>query len=177
MRTVLEDGLRRNRTLPIGDLRLQDLANYTVFRDSNLVKRCLFHFPTVRREDGSLPAACIFEKPTLTASTDYIVDYDALFAAIVYDHVEASGDTKIDHILWETVLDCPKRLLGNLNHTSYGFEAERSKHHMFLDWAQGLDKCAGAHGLILYCLKVTNKLAVRLDKQPPYNELCLGRRC
>ncbi|KAL5590954.1 hypothetical protein FOBRF1_014511 [Fusarium oxysporum] len=172
MQTVFEDGPRRDRRLWIGDLRLQALANYSTFRDFDLVKRCLFQFAAVRREDGSLPA-CIFEKPTLTASTDYIVDYDALFAAIVYDYVEASGDMEAGLLLWETVLDCPKRLLSNLNPTSYVFEAERSKHHIFLDWAKGLDKSAGAHGVLLYCLKVTNKLAVRLNKQPPYNELIL----
>ncbi|TXB97436.1 hypothetical protein FocTR4_00011809 [Fusarium oxysporum f. sp. cubense] len=172
MQTVYEDGPRRDRRLWIGDLRLQALANYSTFRDLDLVKRCLFQFAAVRREDGSLPA-CIFEKPTLTASTDYIVDYDALFAAIVYDYVEASGDMEAGLLLWETVLDCPKRLLSNLNPTSYVFEAERSKHHIFLDWAKGLDKSAGAHGVLLYCLKVTNKLAVRLNKQPPYNELIL----
>ncbi|KAK7573164.1 hypothetical protein V3481_018342 [Fusarium oxysporum f. sp. vasinfectum] len=172
MQTVFEDGPRRDRRLWIGDLRLQALANYSTFRDLDLVKRCLFQFAAVRREDGSLPA-CIFEKPTLTASTDYIADYDALFAAIVYDYVEASGDMETGLLLWETVLDCPKRLLSNLNSTSYVFEAERSKHHIFLDWAKGLDKSAGAHGVLLYCLKVTNKLAVRLNKQPPYNELIL----
>ncbi|EXL41992.1 hypothetical protein FOCG_15350 [Fusarium oxysporum f. sp. radicis-lycopersici 26381] len=172
MQTVFEDGPRRDRRLWIGDLRLQALANYSTFRDLDLVKRCIFQFAAVRREDGSLPA-CIFEKPTLTASTDYIADYDALFAAIVYDYVEASGDMETGLLLWETVLDCPKRLLSNLNSTSYVFEAERSKHHIFLDWAKGLDKSAGAHGVLLYCLKVTNKLAVRLNKQPPYNELIL----
>ncbi|EXK28549.1 hypothetical protein FOMG_15019 [Fusarium oxysporum f. sp. melonis 26406] len=172
MQTVFEDGPRRDRRLWIGDLRLQALANYSTFRDLDLVKRCLFQFAAVRREDGSLPA-CIFENPTLTASTDYIADYDALFAAIVYDYVEASGDMETGLLLWETVLDCPKRLLSNLNSTSYVFEAERSKHHIFLDWAKGLDKSAGAHGVLLYCLKITNKLAVRLNKQPPYNELIL----
>ncbi|KAG9495536.1 hypothetical protein J7337_013785 [Fusarium musae] len=172
MQTVFEDGPRRDRRLWIGDLRLQALANYSTFRDFNLVKRCLFQFPAVRNADGSLPA-CIFEKPKLMASTDYIADYDALFAAIVYDYVEASGDTETGHLLWETVLDCPKRLLRNLNTTSYVFEAERSKQFIFLDWAKGLDKNAGAHGVLLYCLKTTNKLAVRLNKEPPFDELIL----
>ncbi|KAH7232891.1 Six-hairpin glycosidase-like protein [Fusarium tricinctum] len=172
MQTVFEDGPRRDRRLWIGDLRLQALANYSTFRDFNLVKRCLFQFAAVCREDGSLPA-CIFEKPTLTASTDYITDYDALFAAIVYDYVEASRDTETGHLLWETVLGCVKRLQSNLNPDSYVFEAERSKHHIFLDWAKGLDKSAGAHGVLLYCLKVTDKLAVRLNKQPLHNDLIL----
>ncbi|KAF5250104.1 hypothetical protein FANTH_4657 [Fusarium anthophilum] len=172
IQTVFEDGPRRDRRLWIGDLRLQALANYSTFRDFDLVKRCLFQFAATRNKDGSLPA-CIFEKPKLTASTDYIADYDSLFATIVYDYVEASGDTETGHLLWETVLDCPKRLLRNLNPTACVLEAERSEHHIFLDWAKGLDKSAGAHGVLLYCLKVTNKLAVRLNKQPPYNELIL----
>ncbi|KAI7763433.1 hypothetical protein LZL87_010498 [Fusarium oxysporum] len=74
MQTVFEDGPRRDRRLWIGDLGLQALANYSTFRDFNLVNRCLFQFSAVRIEDGSLPA-CIFEKPGLTASTDYVADY------------------------------------------------------------------------------------------------------
>ena len=170
MQTVFEDGPRRDRRLWIGDLRLQALANYSTFCDFSLVKRCIFQFVAVKREDRCLPA-CVFEKPRLTASTDYIVDYDALFAAVVYDYVEASGDLETGHILWSEILDCPKRLLGNLNPRTYVFEAERSKDFIFLDWAKDLDKSAGAHGLLLYCLKAIEKLSKRLGQESPYNDL------
>ncbi|KAJ4245204.1 hypothetical protein NW762_014074 [Fusarium torreyae] len=170
MQTVFEDGPRRDRRLWIGDLRLQALANYSTFCDFSLVKRCIFQFVAVKRKDGSLPA-CVFEKPRLTASTDYIVDYDTLFAAVVYDYVEASGDIETGHILWTEVLDCPKRLLNGLNPITYVFESKRNKDFIFLDWATGLDKSAGAHGLLLYSLKAIDRLAEKLGYESPYSGL------
>jgi alpha-L-rhamnosidase len=64
MQTVFEDGPRRDRRVWLGDLRLQALANYCTFKDYSLVKRCLYLFATLPREDGSLPA-CLFEKRKL----------------------------------------------------------------------------------------------------------------
>ncbi|KAJ5389243.1 uncharacterized protein N7496_000311 [Penicillium cataractarum] len=167
MQTVFEDGPRRDRRLWIGDLRLQALANYSTLRDFNLVKRCIFQFAAVVREDGSLPA-CIFEKPSLSPSTDYIVDYDALFSAIVYDYVSASGDVEAGHALWPTVLQCVKRSLSSLNPKTHVFETERSQGFKFIDWASDLDKNAAPHGLLVYCLKRINSLAQILGKEAPY---------
>ncbi|KPM43316.1 hypothetical protein AK830_g3285 [Neonectria ditissima] len=170
MQTVFEDGPRRDRRLWSGDLRLQALANYSTLRDFGLVKRCIYQFAAVVREDGSLPA-CIFEKPTLAPSADYIVDYDALFSAIVLDYVVASGDVAAGHELWPTVLNCVKRSLSHVNPETNIFETERSKHWKFLDWAPTLDRNAGSHGVLVYCLKAVNKLAAVLDKESPHLEM------
>jgi len=97
----------------MGDLRLQALANYCTFKDFNLVKRCLYMFAAVPREDGSLPA-CVFEKPKLSAASDYIVDYDALFGPTVYDYAVASGDTETAIELWPTVLKSMNMALAHL---------------------------------------------------------------
>jgi alpha-L-rhamnosidase len=91
MQTVFEDGPRRDRRLWIGDLRLQALTNYCTFKDFSLAKRCLYLFAALPRGDDSLPA-CVFEKPKLSAGSDYIVDYDALYGPMVYDYTVASGD-------------------------------------------------------------------------------------
>ncbi|TQN70391.1 hypothetical protein CSHISOI_05101 [Colletotrichum shisoi] len=170
MQTVFEDGPRRDRRLWSGDLRLQALANYTTFRDFDLVKRCIFQFAAVVREDDSLPA-CIFEQPQLTPSTDYIVDYDALFAAITYDYVVASGDTTAGHSLWPTVLGCVKRAISHLDTTTYAFDEAKSEGWKFLDWQPGLEHSAGLHGVLLFCLKAANALAKLLDKEAPFEDL------
>lgn len=170
MQTVFEDGPRRDRRLWSGDLRLQALANYSTLCDFDLVKRCIFQFAAVVRQDGSLPA-CIFEKPALSPSTDYIVDYDALFSTIVYDYVVASGDLETGHTLWSTVVKCVKRALANINPETNVFEAERSPDWKFLDWAENLDKSAGSHGVLLFCLKAINKLAKLLNKESPYTDM------
>ncbi|KAL0934642.1 alpha-l-rhamnosidase [Colletotrichum truncatum] len=170
MQTVFEDGPRRDRRLWSGDLRLQALANYATFKDFNLVKRCIFQFAAVAREDDSVPA-CIFEQPQLTPSTDYIVDYDALFAAIVNDYVTASGDTASGHALWPTVLGCVKRAITHLDTTTYAFDESKGEGWKFLDWQPGLEHSAGEHGVLLYSLKAANALAEVLGEEAPFLDL------
>lgn len=169
MHTVFEDGPRRDRRLWIGDLRLQALTNYCTFKDYNLVKRCLFMFAALKREDHSLPA-CLFETPCLRTATDYIVDYDVLFAATTYDYVEASGDVETGRRLWQTVRDCVKRALAHLNPDTNVFEAARGEGWKFLDWEESLERSAGLHGVLLYSLKRINQLAEALSIAPPYED-------
>ncbi|KAK1565998.1 alpha-L-rhamnosidase [Colletotrichum navitas] len=170
MQTVFEDGPRRDRRLWSGDLRLQALANYSTFQDFNLVKRCIFQFAAVVREDNSVPA-CIFEQPQLTPSTDYIVDYDALFAAIVYDYVAASGDRAAGHNLWPIVLGSVERAIGHLDAATHAFDETKGEGWKFLDWQPALEHSAGLHGVLLFCLKAANSLAELLDKKAPFVDL------
>lgn len=167
MQTVFEDGPRRDRRLWLGDLRLQALANYKTFKNFGLVKRNIYQFAAVVREDDSVPA-CLFEHPVFTPSSDYIVDYDALFASVVYDYVEASGDKSLGEAMWPTVLGCLKKALSHLDPKTGVFDASKGDEWKFLDWQPTLDRNAGSHGVLLYCLKATNKLASLLGKAPPH---------
>jgi alpha-L-rhamnosidase len=169
MQTVFEDGPRRDRRLWLGDLRLQALANYKTFKDFKLVKRCIYQFAAIVRDDDSIPA-CLFEHTTFSPSVDYIVDYDALFAAVVCDYVEASGDSSLGEELWPIVLGCLKQSLSHLDPQTFTFDVSRGGTWKFLDWQPKLDRNAGSHGLLLYCLKTTNKLAQLLGKAPPHEE-------
>lgn len=169
MQEVFEDGPRRDRRLWLGDLRLQALANYATFKDFNLVKRCILQFAATPRQDGSI-AACIFISPELMPSTDYIVDYDALFAAVVNDYVEASGDVSLGEALYSTVLGCLKRPLSHLHQDTHIFEASSAPGFKFLDWQPNLQRDAGCHGLLLYCLKAANHLASTLEKPLPFEQ-------
>lgn len=169
MQTVFEDGPRRDRRLWLGDLRLQALANYKTFKDFDLVKRCIYQFAAIAREDDSVPA-CLFEFPKFTPSVDYIVDYDALFASVVYDYVEASGDIHAGRELWPTVLGCVKKALEHVDPETHVFDTNRGKEWKFLDWQRNLDHNAGLHGLLLYCLKAINSLALLLGETPPHEK-------
>ena len=113
MQTVFEDGPRRDRRLWIGDLRLQALTNYCTFKNYDLVKRCLYLIAALPREDGSLPAS-LFEKPTLVAASDYIIDYDVLFGSIVYDYAVESGDLATASELWPTVLSSTRLAIAHI---------------------------------------------------------------
>lgn len=166
MQTVFEDGPRRDRRLWLGDLRLQALVNYSTFRNYDLVKRSLYMFAALPREDRSLPA-CVFEKPTLSAASDYIVDYDILFGAVVHDYVVASNDLGTGHDLWDTIQGSLQIGLQHLDSNSV-FDATHSDKWKFLDWADGLDYSAGMHGVLLYTLKAVDKLAHMLSKPPLY---------
>jgi hypothetical protein len=102
MQTVFEDGPRRDRRLWVGDLRLQALTNYVTFRNTALVKRCLYLFGGLLREDG-LVAACVYDDPTPLCGRQYIMDYSALYAAAVLDYVKATRDFKAARDLWTVV--------------------------------------------------------------------------
>jgi alpha-L-rhamnosidase len=169
MQTVFEDGPRRDRRLWLGDLRLQALANYCTFKDYDLVRRCLYLFATLPREDGSLPA-CIFEKPKLSPASDYIVDYDALFGPTVYDYTLASGDHETAIELWPTVLGSMKMALAHLDENGR-FNSNATAAWKFLDWSDGLETDAGMHGLVLFCCKEINKLAALISKPVPFADI------
>ena len=168
MQSVYEDGPRRDRRVWIGDLRLQALANYSTFKDFTLIKRCLFLFAALPRSDGSLPA-CLFERKTgISGATDYIVDYDALFGVTVFDYVVASGDIETGKSLWETVLGSMRVPLSHVSEMGI-FQSSATPFWKFLDWSEEpLDTDAGLHGLLLYCCKIINDLAVLLGKPVPF---------
>jgi len=166
MQTVFEDGPRRDRRLWLGDLRLQALTNYCTYRNYDLVKRCLYLFAALPRENGALPA-CVFEKPVVKAASDYIVDYDALFGSVVYDYARESGDLQTARDLWETVLDSMKSALSHVN-SSGEYDSTKSSSWNFLDWQPDLHKDAGMHGLTIFCCNAINDLAQLLNKDPPY---------
>jgi alpha-L-rhamnosidase len=169
MQTVFEDGPRRDRRVWLGDLRLQALANYCTFKDYDLVKRCLYLFAALPREDGSLPA-CLFEKPKLFPASDYIVDYDALFGPTVYDYTVASGDLETAIELWPTILDSMKIALAHIDENGR-FTSDAAAGWKFLDWSDGLETDAGMHGLVLFCCKEINKLAILIRKPVPFAEI------
>lgn len=170
MHVIFQDGPHRDRRLWLGDLRIQALTSYVTFANFDFVKRCLFIFAAGPLSADSFPA-CVFDRPGLVLCTDYNSDYehDALFAAIVDDYVAASGDTATGEVMWPVVLSCLERLLAHLIPDRGAFEAGRGKGFKFLDCQNALDCDAGYHGLVLYCLKAANALAVRLQNPPPFN--------
>jgi alpha-L-rhamnosidase len=169
MQTVFEDGPRRDRRLWLGDLRLQALTNYCTYRNFPLVRRCLYLFAAMPLENGAVPA-CVFEKPVAKGSSDYIVDYDALFGSVVYDYTRESGDLDTAHDLWDTILQSMKSILSYID-ASGRFDSTLGEAWAFLDWKPELHKDAGMHGLAIFCCKAVNSFARLLDKPPPYEDV------
>jgi alpha-L-rhamnosidase len=147
MQTVFEDGPRRDRRLWIGDLRLEALTNYCTFKNYDLVKRCLYLFAALPREDGSLPAS-LFKKPAMTAASDYIVNYDVLYGSVVYDYVLESGDLAIASELWPTIIASTKIAITHIT-PSGAYSSSISSGWSFIDWEDTLDKDANARSFDL----------------------------
>jgi hypothetical protein len=156
----------------MGDLRLQALTNYCTFKNYDLVKRCLYMFAALPREDRSLPA-CVFEKPKLSPASDYIVDYDILYGSVVNDYCVASADLETGLDLWPTVLGSAQTALAHVG-SDFVFSSARSSHWKFIDWSEELDRDASMQGLIIFALKAVNHLARLLSQTVPFEDKVAG---
>lgn len=156
MQTVFEDGPKRDRRLWIGDVRLQALANYDTFQNHDLVKRCLYLFAGLPREDGFM-AACIFEQPHALRGHEYIIDYAALYVALLLEYAQATKDWRTARDLWPVA----RRQIEIL--TQYigqdGIFAAPKGSWVFVDWKDGLDRTAAMHGIFVFSLRKAVELA------------------
>ncbi len=158
MQTVFEDGPKRDRRLWIGDLRLQALTNYATFRNYDLVKRCLYLFAGLAREDGMV-AACVFEDARPLRGHEYIIDYAALYPAAVLDYARASNDWQTARELWP-VAKRQMEILSAYVDTG-GLFAAPPHSWVFVDWSDALDRTAAMQGIFVYCLRQAAELATR----------------
>jgi hypothetical protein len=156
MQTVFEDGPRRDQRLWIGDMRLQAMTNYVSFKNYDLVKRCLYLFAALPREDGLL-AACVFERPRPTRGGDYIMDYAVLYGAALLDYVRATGDTSTGRDLWPVVRRQLEIIGQSVNQE--GLFVDPRNLWIFIDWNNVLDRTAAMHGVLLYSYKRAIELA------------------
>ena len=148
MQTTFEDGPRRDQRLWIGDLRLQARASYVTFPNHNLVKRCLYLFAGLPREsDGFLPA-CVFEKPTPTTTGTFILDYAALYGAILLDYLKATNDLATARELWPVALHQIDLLFVHVDPS--GIFQIPPKTWAFIDWNMELDRSAAIQGAMIY---------------------------
>jgi alpha-L-rhamnosidase len=156
MQTTFEDGPRRDQRLWIGDLRLQALTNYVTFRNYDLVKRCLYLFAGLPRQDGFV-AACVYEKPKPFYGGIYIMDYAALYGAAVLDYVRATQDQKTARDLWPVVRR-QMEILGQFVNQDGLFVDPRNM-WIFIDWNDQLDRTAAMHAVLLYSYRQALELA------------------
>ena len=156
MQTVFEDGPRRDRRLWVGDLRLQALTNYVTYRNSALVKRCLYLFGGLPREDG-LVAACVYDDPMPLCGRQYIMDYSALYAAAVLDYVHATHDLAAARDLWPVVRR-QFEILGKFVNND-GLFADPGGWWLFIDWSDELDRTVPMHAVLVSCYRQALELA------------------
>lgn len=150
MQHVFEDGPKRDRRLWIGDLRLQAKTNYATFRNYNLVKRCMYLFAGLIRDDGKI-GACLFTEPVMQVDDTFLWDYSLFFVSILYDYYQETKDVEIVKELWPTAYRQIELALDDMKDGML----DNSTNSMiaFIDWKDGMDRQAAAHGVWIYCLR------------------------
>lgn len=156
MQTTFEDGPKRDQRLWIGDLRLQALANYESYNNLDLVKRCLYLFAGLPREDGFL-TACVYEKPFPRVGQETIMDYAALYCCSVLEYYQASEDLETAKDLWPVVRRQIDLLSRYVN--ADGLFVEPENFWIFIDWREDLHKQAAMHGVLIYTYRKVLELA------------------
>lgn len=150
MQRVFEDGPKRDRRLWIGDLRLEALANYYTFRDTALVKRCLYLFAAARRNELGFLPGFVYENPIYAEGSWHIVDYSMMYVNTLCDYYRYVGDrTVFDELypLVKEIMESAHKLLD-----SDGILIVPDEEDMFIDWCAGLKKQAAHFGVYLYTL-------------------------
>lgn len=162
MQSVFEDGPKRDRRLWLGDLRLQALANYCTFGNMDLVKRCLYLFAGLTRDDGAI-GACLFIEPEYIVDDTFMFDYSLFFVAALKDYFEASGDLETVRELWPSAYRQIELAGAQFDEKHLVKEGEGTI-WCFLDWKEGLNKQAGAQAVYIYALEAGIFLAELLGE-------------
>ncbi len=158
MQKVFEDGVKRDRRLWLGDLRLQARTNYVTFQNYDLVKRCLYLFAGMTFEDGRM-SACFFHEPQLQADDTYLLDYALLFASVLWEYYEASGDAETMLELYPAAAEQIDICLNTMMDENHTVSDQGEAFWCFLDWGEGLNKQAGAQAVLIYSMRFAIRLA------------------
>lgn len=161
MQAVFEDGPKRDRRLWLGDLRLEALANYETYRNFGLVKRSLYLLAGTCC-DGGLVNSDAYERPAPRSGACRILDYTALFAATVLEYLEASGDAETAQDLWPLCALQTDFLLEPV--CGDGVFRDDGRWWCFIDWQEPLNRQTAEHGVLIYGLKATRRLAEMLGR-------------
>lgn len=156
MQLVYEDGPKRDRRLWIGDLRLQALTNYETFRNNDPVKRCLYLFAGLAQNEGRV-GACLFLEPKLQVDDTALFDYSLFFVSCLHDYYEATKDMDTLKELFPTADRQIELALRELDENNV--VKDKETWWCFLDWADGLNKQAGAQAILIYTLKQAKTMA------------------
>lgn len=156
MQDVFEDGPKRDRRLWLGDLRLQALANYATFDNSELVRRCLYLFAGMATEEGKI-SANVFVKPTNIPDDTFLFEYSLFYISVLYDLYNAHPDEKIVRELYPT---CKKQMDITLSmFDKDGKLMVDEDYPVFVDWSNDFNKDTAGQAEAIFVLKQFISLA------------------
>ena len=151
MQTFFEDGPKRDRRLWIGDLRLEALANYYTFHNTEIVKRCLYLFAAGECNNLGFLPSFVYETPYYHSGATHIEDYALLYVVSVCDYYEHTKDINVVNDLIEickSQLDSFENVLDE-NHII----KKQDGWFAFIDWCPGLKPLTALQGVYLYTLE------------------------
>lgn len=157
---VFEDGPKRDRRLWLGDLHLQALADFVSFKNTDLVKRCLYLFAAYRRPDG-FTAPCVFPDapPYIDARGWHLADYSLFLSSCLHDYLFYQKDIFLVEELYETAVLQARLVKERLMEDGTLLGSD-----IFIDWCEGLDKSTAFLGVYLYCMRKLLVVTERLGK-------------
>ncbi|MBQ7354521.1 MAG: hypothetical protein IJW62_03285 [Clostridia bacterium] len=149
MQRVFEDGPKRDRRLWIGDLRLEALADYYTFRNTALVKRCLYLFAASERNEYGLMPGFAYENPVFASGRWYLIDYCLMYVCTLCDLYRHTGDAETFRDLYPV---CKSMLDVLHDHKDEKGLITTRCGDVFVDWCPGLMKGSALEGIYLYTL-------------------------
>lgn len=150
MQDVFEDGPKRDRRLWLGDLRLQALANYATFDNTELVKRCLYLFAGMTTEEGKI-SANVFVKPKNVPDDTFLFEYSLFFISTLYDYHKAHPDKNLVKELYPT---CKKQMDITLTMINKNGKLIPDENYpVFVDWSNDFNKDTAGQAEVIYVLK------------------------
>lgn len=154
---VLEDGPKRDRRLWIGDLRLQALVDYVTFRNTDLIKRCIYLFAEHCNENGLIPP-CVFPDTPPYADQWFYLDYSLCFALCLADYLENTGDEALPCELYDIAIR-------QIEYTDSAFDRKNAviNEPFFIDHGN-YDRSTAALGYFAYVLRNMIGLSEKLGK-------------
>ncbi|MDO4942297.1 MAG: hypothetical protein Q4E73_05560 [Lachnospiraceae bacterium] len=150
MQDVFEDGPKRDRRLWLGDLRLQALANYATFDQTDLVKRCLYLFAGMTTEEGKI-SANVFVKPQNVPDDTFLFEYSLFFISTLYDLHQAHPDIELVKELYPIAKKQMDITLGMFDEN--GKLVPDEDYPVFVDWSNEFNKDTAGQAEVIYVLK------------------------
>lgn len=157
MQTAYEDGPKRDRRLWTGDLRLQALTDYCLFKNDRLARRCLYLFAACEEEGKYLPG-CLYQKPAVFFDEGMgITDYAMLWCVALCDYFEHTTDEVTTRDLYPVArrqMELACSLIRDDGVLTFldGWNA-------FIDWAPDIQKTVACQGVVLYAMEKMAALA------------------
>lgn len=134
MQDYYEDGIKRDKLLWTGDLRVEALVGYYAFNASALPRKGLMQLADIQLPDGLIPGV------GPAANSTYLPDYCAYWVMTLADYYRYTGDHSTVELLYPYVQKVMEWFKANSDETELFRNADRAGWWMFVDWDDSIEK-------------------------------------